>query len=147
MCLHRFPGPSMEVVLLLEIYVLYRTGSPLYTTLRNVTSLLVKFTLYTEKNSVRWILVLIFTLHEFHFTRSFKKDKKTCNVRVTCIMYILTLLHRLNICTYKVVPSTFAMLGLLWCWWWSTSCLFQEMDTKHANHFKSSLIYFDGLYP
>ena len=97
--------------------------------------------------SVRWILVLIFTLHEFHFTRIFKKDKKTCNVRITCIMYILTLLHRLNICTYKVVPSTFAMLGLLWCWWWSTSCLFQEMDTKHANHFKSSLIYFDGLYP
>ena len=40
-----------------------------HTTLRNVISLLVKFTLYTEKNSVKW------TLHEFYFTRLFIKDK------------------------------------------------------------------------
>ena len=40
-------------------------------------------TLY-GKNSVKWISVLIFTLHKFHFTWSVRKKSKSCNVRTTC---------------------------------------------------------------
>ena len=64
--------------------IFMNTGSPhftrfhftrftLYTTFRKITSLLVKFTLYTEKNSAKWIFVLMKFM--FHFTLLFMKNK------------------------------------------------------------------------
>ena len=71
------------------------TGSPhftrftLYTTFRKITSLLVKFTLYTEKNSVKWIFVLMKFM--FHFTLLFMKNKNSVIWGLPVVFYIIFL--------------------------------------------------------